>query len=201
MTSAPRFPHAAGLLLAGGRSRRFGAEKAVASFRGHTLMEHVAARFWGCAAFAVSARAESAAAQCARGHGWPVLQDDPAHPQGPLAGVCAGLTWARANGMELLAVAPCDAPLLSHTLFTELERALGSAPAAYAVTPHGAHPLCAMWCTTLLAPLSAELDAGRHPAVRDFLAAHGAATVRFGDAASFVNFNTRESLGAMESAE
>lgn len=189
---------AAGLLLAGGRSRRFGAEKAVAQFRGRALMDCVAERLGQCALIAVSARPESAAAQLAGERGWPVLHDEPRFPQGPLSGVFAGLQWTKRNGLECLATAPCDAPLLPAGLFETLLGALGEAAAAYVTTDEGEHVLCAVWRTRLLAPLGAELGSRSHPPVRDFLRRHGAMTVHFNDEAAFANANTLASLHALE---
>jgi molybdopterin-guanine dinucleotide biosynthesis protein A len=190
-----------GLLLAGGRSQRFGTEKAVALFRGRPLMDWVADRFTGCATVALSARAASMAARHAGERGFVVLFDDPAHPVGPLAGICAGLRWASKRGFAFLAVAPCDAPTLPRDMFSTLLAGLGDdAPAAYAVTDLGEHPLCAVWRTSLAPALSAELASKSHPPVRHFLAAHGAAPVRFDESHRFANANTTEVLQTLEDA-
>lgn len=193
MTYAP-LSSVAGLLLAGGHSRRFGSEKAVAQLGDRPLLDLVAARFRECAAFAVSARPGSAAAQYARIRGWTVLHDNDTDPAGPLAGVDAGLHWAEANLYTHLAVAPCDTPLIPHDLFTMLYNALGDAPAAYAATASGAHPLCSIWAVSLREMLSANLLANAHPPVLRFLQTHGAIEVHFPNAPSFANANTPDSL-------
>ena len=56
----------AGVLLAGGKSSRFGGEKAIALFGGKTLMEVVVLAFKELPRFAVSAQPASAAAARAR---------------------------------------------------------------------------------------------------------------------------------------
>lgn len=189
-----------GLLLAGGRSTRFGAEKAVAPFRNHAMMDAPLAALAGFAHLAVSAPAGSAAA--ARGHelGLAVLADDPSLPLGPLNGVLAGLIWARARGLEFLATAPCDAPLLPAYLFARLGAEIGDAAAAHAVTVDGEHPLCALWRVDLATALRDTLAPGVHPPVWRFLGDHGARAVRFADAAQFANANTPETLAALERA-
>lgn len=187
-----------GLLLAGGQSRRFGSEKAVARFGDAPMMDAVAERFAGFPAFAVSARPGSAAARRANFIQAPVLHDDPALPSGPLAGVCAGLAWAQDNKLEFLATAPCDAPLLPHDLFARLLGAIGSAPAAFAITASGEHPLCAVWRASLRETLEHVLSNGVHPSVRSFLAAQGARGVRFKDTRAFANANTKDMLAALE---
>lgn len=190
-----------GLLLAGGRSQRFGAEKAVARFRDRLLMDWVADGFIGCGAVALSARAASMAARHAGERGFVVLFDDPAHPAGPLAGICAGLKWASKRGFAFLAVAPCDAPALPREMFSTLLASLSDdAPAAYAVTELGEHPLCAVWRTSFAPALSAELASKSHPPVRRFLATHGATPARFDEARRFANANTTEVLQALENA-
>lgn len=187
-----------GLLLAGGLSLRFGTEKAVARFRNGLMMDAVAARLGAFPHFAVSARRESAAAKRARAMGAEILHDDPAAPSGPLAGVLAGLTWAQERNLDFLATAPCDAPVLPLDLFARLLSEIGAAPAAFAVTARGEHPLCALWAIGLRAPLDRALATGFHPSVRSFLAAHGAVGVRFDDMAAFANANTANALAALE---
>lgn len=188
----------AGLLLAGGRSSRFGAEKAVAPFVGHLMMDSVLRRFDALAACAVSARPGSAAAGRAQALGLPVLHDAIEAPAGPLAGVAAGLAWAKAANFKALATAPCDAPLLPLDIFPVLLASMGDAPAAMAVTNSGEHPLCAVWRIEMAEYIAAEFVDGRHPPVRALLADYGARRVRFKNAHAFANANTPDALEALE---
>jgi molybdopterin-guanine dinucleotide biosynthesis protein A len=188
----------AGLLLAGGKSSRFGAEKAIALFCGKTMMEIVVLAFKDLPRFAVSAQPASAAAARARAWGVLVLGDDASAPAGPLAGVAAGLDWARREGFDFIATAPCDAPLLPGDFVRRLLGGIGAAPAAYAVTCQGEHPLCALWRVDLLELLKVRLGAGEHPAARSFLREIGAAAVHFDDAHAFANANTADALAALE---
>lgn len=189
---------AAGLVLAGGRSRRYGAEKAVALFSGRLLLVAAIDALRDCAMVAVSARPRSAAAAHAERFGLKLLHDAPDHPEGPLAGVAAGLAWAEANACAFLAVAPCDTPLLPASLYTRLRGEIGEAPAAFAASDGGPHPLCSLWSVQLRAPLSAALAAGAHPAARDFLAAHDARQVWFDDDGAFANVNRQSDLARLE---
>lgn len=188
----------AGVLLAGGKSSRFGGEKAIALFGGKTLMEVVVLAFKDLPRFAVSARPASAAAARARIWGVPVLSDDASAPPGPLAGIAAGLEWAKREGFEFIATAPCDAPLLPGDFIQRLSDGIGPARAAYAVTCQGEHPLCALWQVDLLEPLKTRLHAGEHPAARTFLRKIGAAVVHFDDAHAFANANTADALAELE---
>jgi molybdopterin-guanine dinucleotide biosynthesis protein A len=193
-----RLQDVAGLLIAGGRSLRFGQEKAVSPFRGAPMMDASARALAGLGALAVSARAGSGAEAHAHALSLPVLHDDPQLASGPLTGVLAGLRWAQSNGFGFLATAPCDAPLLPHDLVSRLAQAMGEANAAYAVTAQGEHPLCALWRVDLADAIAACLNAGEHPAVRAMLTASGAVPVQFADANAFANANTQVELAVLE---
>ncbi|MEQ1812038.1 MAG: molybdenum cofactor guanylyltransferase [Terricaulis sp.] len=187
-----------GLLLAGGQSRRFGAEKAVARFGEQLMMDAVAERFDPFADFAISARPGSAAATRATILNATILNDDPSLPSGPLAGVLEGLKWAHTRNLDFLVTAPCDAPLLPNDVFEHLLDAIGSAPAAFAATSEGEHPLCAVWQVALQTSLERSLRFGVHPSVRSFLAEQQAQRVWFDDARAFANANTVDALLALK---
>jgi len=195
-------PHASqtlvGVVLAGGRSVRFGGEKAAALLRGTPLLLWAARRLQGsCAAVAVNARPGTQAESLAHAAGLPVLHDAPGDAAGPLSGVKAGLVWARELGATAVAVSPCDAPLLPEDLFTRLSTAAGSG-AAMAETADGAQPLCAVWPVSALADVVRALAGGAHPPTWRTLDGIGAQRVRFADAAAFANLNTRADLAALE---
>lgn len=194
----PRMAHIAGLLIAGGRSQRFGGEKAMAMFRDQPLMDLSARVFSALPRFAVSARPGSGAERRAHAIGCRVLHDDPLAPSGPLAGLAAGLEWAHREGFAFVATAPCDMPLLPDDLVQRLAAGIGEASAAYAVTDQGAHPLCALWRVTLADAIVSRLRAGEHPSVHAFLAECGAIPVRFENGEAFANANTKEALALLE---
>jgi molybdopterin-guanine dinucleotide biosynthesis protein A len=141
---------------------------------------------------AVSARPGSQAAAWALGRGLPVLTDDPRHGQGPLAGVHAGLLWARGLGAERLATAPCDAMRLPPDLVARLADGAGG---AIAMTADGElEPLCALWPAAAAEALDAALAEGRHPAARRMAAELGFRSVPFAEPDAFANVNTAEDL-------
>jgi molybdopterin-guanine dinucleotide biosynthesis protein A len=216
-----------GLVLAGGRSSRFGREKAAADLAGRPLIAWVVdVLAQGCAEVAVNAKAGSMAEAFARGFGLTRLTDDPTDPEGPLAGVRAGLAWARAAGGDALVTAPCDTPFLPQNLTPRLMFAAhGGARAAVACTGEGLEPLCALWRVHNYqdtrglsgaetaeglgeaAPLDPEIliaqafATGRHPPMRDVLAKLAAVEVMFPDARAFANLNTQaDYIAAVRSA-
>ncbi|MFZ1903826.1 MAG: molybdenum cofactor guanylyltransferase [Steroidobacteraceae bacterium] len=187
----------AGVVLAGGRSVRFGGEKAAALLAGTPLVMWAARRLQrSCIAVAVNARPGTEAEALARDAGLPVLHDAPGDAAGPLAGVRAGLVWAQGLGARSLAVSPCDAPLLPDDVFTRLIAA-ASEGAAMAATQDGRQPLCAVWPVGALATVTAALAGGAHPPTWQVLESLEAQQVHFESAAAFANLNTREDLAAV----
>lgn len=188
----------AGVVIAGGRSTRFGGEKAVATFHGEPLLLRAARRLASVAeVVAINARPGTEAEALARSAGYTVLHDAPGDPDGPLSGVKAGLAWARQQGTGLLAVSPCDTPLLPDDLHARLLAAAGRG-AAMAETEEGRQPLCAVWPVTALEALQAALAGGAHPPTWRVLEAVGAVAVRFEQPQQFANANTREELARLE---
>jgi len=186
-----------GLIQAGGRSTRFGSDKALAEIEGRPMIARVATVLRaGCARVAVNAPLEGGVADWARAAGLEVVPDAPDSPDGPLAGVVAGLAWTRARGGTLLATAPCDTPWLPADLAPVLAaRLTDGARAVAARSVDGPQPLCALWRPSGHDTLRALLEGGRHPAVRTALAALDAVYADFPDPAAFANVNAAGDLG------
>lgn len=183
-----------GVVIAGGRSVRFGGEKAVAVLAGKPLLVWATQRLArSCVAVAVNARPDTGADALARAEGLIVLHDMPGDAAGPLAGVKVGLHWAQKLGASAIAVSPCDVPLLPESLFDRLIKAAGTG-AAMAETAEGHQPQCAVWPVSALPKLTAALANGAHPPTWLMLDSIGATRVRFPEAAAFANVNTRADL-------
>jgi molybdopterin-guanine dinucleotide biosynthesis protein A len=89
-----------GAILAGGASRRFGSDKALALHRGRPLIAHVAdALLAQCDALVICGREWG---------GHPMLADRPHAGLGPMGGLRAALAQAAAQGFDDVLAAPCD---------------------------------------------------------------------------------------------
>lgn len=185
-----------GLILAGGRSSRFGSDKAFANLAGVPLVCHIARTLRATVdALAVSGGREAAVLIDA-----PLLPDPLGTPRGPLAGIAAGLAWAEAEEADWLVTTTCDVPLVPTDMVTRLVDAASAkgVPLAMVRTSDGPHPLCAVWRPQLRSALAEALAAGNHPAVRQFAADAGAVEVTFSQREQFLNINTATDLDLAE---
>jgi len=181
-----------GLILAGGEGRRMGGAKAMRLLAGAPLIEYVAHAFGDVQAMAVVGDAEAAGALSAG-----LLHDPSDVARGPLAGILAGLEWARDMGADWLAVAPCDAPMLPNDLVTRLHNAARNGVAACAQTPSGFEPLISIWRSDVAHMLRAALADGAHPPVHTFMRGLNAGCVTL-SADEVMNINTPDDLQRAE---
>ncbi|MGD1876827.1 MAG: molybdenum cofactor guanylyltransferase MobA [Kiloniellaceae bacterium] len=142
----------AGVLLAGGLSRRMGGgDKCLRDLGGRPILAHIVER----AAPQVGALVLNANGDPARfaDFGLPVAADVVEGYAGPLAGVLTGLDWAAANapGARWLASFACDAPFFPHDMVARMLAAVETAGAdmACAVTHGRTHPVFGLWPVSL----------------------------------------------------
>ncbi|GIX13509.1 MAG: hypothetical protein KatS3mg118_1468 [Paracoccaceae bacterium] len=160
----PGAPPVLGVVLAGGQSRRMGAEKALLPLAGQPLIARVIARLAPqVAELAINANGDPARFA---DFGVAVLPDPLPDRPGPLAGVLAGLAHARARGIPAIVTVPCDAPFLPADLVARLWTAAEPGGGAALAEASGAdgrlrrHPVFALWPARAAAVLSARLRAG-----------------------------------------
>jgi molybdopterin-guanine dinucleotide biosynthesis protein A len=142
----------AGILLAGGLSRRMGGgDKCLRSLGSTSILAAVIAR----AAPQVAMLALNANGDPARfaDYNLPVVADSIPDFAGPLAGVLAGLDWAAAASGDVTHVASfaTDTPFLPTDLVAQLRGALERDGATLACAASGgrAHPVFALWPVAL----------------------------------------------------
>lgn len=190
----------AGVLLAGGRARRMGGvDKALLTLGGQTLLARaIAALRPQVAALALSA---NGAAERFAAYGLEVLADTVPDQPGPLAGILAGLLWARLavpNATHLLS-APADTPLLPSDLVARLRSAAADGVACVGSAGRIHHAI-ALWPLRLAPELAASLARGER-GVGAFAASQRATVVWYpaGRVDPFFNINTPEDLATATS--
>jgi molybdenum cofactor guanylyltransferase len=146
----------AGLLLAGGLSRRMGGgDKALRLLGGVSLLDRVIERVRPQVA-ALLLNANGDPARFSR-FGLPVVPDSVPDFAGPLAGVLAGLDWAALHRPDCAYVVsvPTDAPFLPRDLVVRLADGIEEVRADLACAASGGqtHPVIGLWPVRLRAEL------------------------------------------------
>ncbi len=149
-------PGVAGVVLAGGLSRRMGGgDKALLALGGRTILDHVISRARPQVAH-LALNANGDAARFAA-FGLPVIADVVEGHKGPLAGVLTGLEWAVSEHPECAWVASfaSDAPFLSDDLVARLLAAIekDGADMACAASAGRHHPVFGLWPVALAGDL------------------------------------------------
>lgn len=173
-----------GVVLAGGRSRRFGSDKALALLGGRSLIETAVATLaaW-CDEVVVAGREHGPA---------PTIADWPKPGCGPLGGIAAGLRHAAARGFDEVLSCGVD----SHGMPGALPALLSPGPACLA-----GQPIVGLWPASacgILCDLLDRSDAAdpRSRSLRIFVQAVGARRVTL--ASDPANINTPEDLARFE---
>lgn len=168
-----------GAVLAGGQSRRFGSDKALASLDGTALLDHALVSLAPYVAGLVVVGRDAAPV--------PVVPDRPSPGLGPLGGIAGALAHAAAHGFDAVLTTACDTPILPNSLVTAL-RASGAAHAAGA-------PTVGYWPTVLAEPLAVYLAGGGDRSIRRWAA--GAGVIAVCPGVALVNVNTPDDLSRL----
>ncbi|WP_454883713.1 molybdenum cofactor guanylyltransferase [Sphingomonas oryzagri] len=164
-----------GAILGGGRSSRFGSDKALAMIDGRPMLEHVAERLRGqCETVIVV------------GRDWPGMKrvdDRPGPGLGPLGGLAGALVYGQANGFDVVLTSSCDLPALPYDLLDML-----GAPDALLQR----QPTIGLWSVDHAEGLVAYLMSDRSRSVRAWADTIKASTIAWGE--GLANINTPEDL-------
>jgi len=192
-----------GLILAGGQSRRMGGgDKPLRLLAGRPILTHVIARARGQVGRMVL-NANGGPARFAPFR-LPVVADSVAGYAGPLAGVLAGLDWARANAPDCPFVASFagDAPFLPRDLVPRFLAAVadGKADMACARSAGQDYPVIGLWPVRLAEELRRALVEEGVRKVDVWTARYRLAVVDFpvGAVDPFFNANRPEDLAEAE---
>lgn len=169
-----------GAILAGGRSRRFGSDKALARLDGKRLIDRVAAALRPQTDDLLVCGRVMPAITC--------VADRPSPDLGPLGGLNAALRYAVDHGFEAVITVPCDTPALPDDLAARLAIA-GGAAIVLAV------PVIGRWPASLADRLDRHLAQCGDHSVRRFAREIGATEIVIDGIA---NINTPDDLRRSE---
>jgi molybdenum cofactor guanylyltransferase len=169
-----------GVLLAGGRSSRMGGgDKCLLPLGGRPLLAHAIERLRPQVdTLVLNANGDPDRFAYL---GLPVVADSVENFGGPLAGVLAGMEWARAQrNARCIVTAATDTPFFPLDLVTRLREAAAGRDDALTVarSAEGEHYAFGLWPIALASDVRRALDEGRRK-TGDFVHAHGAAPVDF----------------------
>ena len=168
-----------GVVLAGGRSSRFGSDKAQALLGGRTLIEHALdALRPHCDTIAVVGRETHLALS---------IRDWPAPDAGPLGGLAGALKHARDHGFDQVLSVAVDAALLP----ADLRALLEPAPACLA-----SQPVIGLWPAAAVGAIEAILSGDGSHSLRAFADRIGARFLT--SVAAPANINTPQDLARLE---
>jgi molybdopterin-guanine dinucleotide biosynthesis protein A len=169
-----------GVVLAGGRSSRFGSDKALALLAGRTLLDH---------AIAGLAPHVEAVAICGRQvPGFAAIADRPRPGLGPLGGLAGALRYGADHGYAGVLTTGCDMPVFP----PELAQALIGEGAAVL----DSQPLAAFWPCALDDALDMWMAAQDDRSLRGFARHAGARQIAMPDL-DLPNINRTEDLDAL----
>ncbi len=147
-----------GVILAGGRSRRFGGgDKGFADLGGQPVLVHVIERFRPqVGRLILNANGDVGRFAC---FGLEIVADQDHPEQGPLSGVLAAIDWADRHAPNYRAVATVatDVPFLPPDLIERLDAGRGDG-VAIAVSAGRRHPTIALWPISARAAVADALD-------------------------------------------
>lgn len=188
-----------GMVLAGGKNRRMGDEpKWQLPLANKPIIEHILERFNPQLSTIIVNGSDSAL----KNYHHTIVPDSfiaNNEPQGPLAGILAGLEYAQAHGYHWLISCPCDSPFLPLNYVQKLVQAINHTHqhACIAASLGRIHPVFGLWSTALIPALTDTLQHSDLRAI-GYWAKHlhpSATIVNFHQSASstidaFMNINT-----------
>ena len=189
-----------GLILAGGRARRFGQDKRFAALGAAALIDHAIARMKPQVDALILSSNDPVP-------GWDTLRhiSDKYADQGPLIGIAGGLQYAADQGFNWLITAPADTPFYPQDLAHRLLEGAGVDQQAAAMPQIGfaacggqVHPVFGAWPTALAGALQNLIDGGERKidraaqALAKIYRVQWASDPKFGD--PFFNINHQHEL-------
>lgn len=192
-----------GVVLAGGRSRRFQEEdKAFQTLAGRTLVERVVERALPqVARLIISANGDLA--RFGEMGVDAIIADNRTDREGPLAGVEAAIRWLETNniGLPWVATFPVDGPFVPDDLVVRLLKPALECGAPMVASSLGRnHPTFGVWPVSVAENLRSYLSRSERDSIMSFVASQNGLSVAFAARSPdpFFNINSREELAEAE---
>lgn len=182
------------VVLAGGKSVRFGSPKGLVDFNGRPLISHVITNMSEQTSAPVVINADPKGPYSAFGE--TIFEPEEFREMGPLAGILSSLIWAQSEGFEHVATVPLDVPLLPSELLDELQKLAPS----FALTSSRRHYVIGLWPISLMDDLTSFLRSGGRSA-KDWVRDCSAKPCLFDKSSSeqaFSNLNTPQDLARLQ---
>ncbi len=173
-----------GAIIAGGKSKRMGSEKALVKLGPKALIVRVIDRLSPQVEdIVINANGDTKRFEFLE---FDIIPDIETEIDTPLAGIHSALTYANEEGYDAVVTVPSDAPFLPH----DLVRKLAGTKAAFANSKGQDHFLTGFWPVTLLPHLAKEIHTSNR--VQDWVFKINATKVnwRADDYDPFMNINT-----------
>ena len=187
----------AGVILAGGRSRRMGGGiKSFAELAGKPMLQEVIDRIRPqVGTLMLSVEQESPEWET---FGLEQVPDPRPGSRGPLGGLLAALDKAKQEGASFLALVPCDAPFLPNNLVASLEGAAAGQAEPVAVVRYAGRiqPVFSLWSTGLTGRLREAVTDQQMAGFMQYLQVQEHAILEWPEQAQspFFNINDRTAL-------
>ena len=187
-----------GVVLAGGKSKRFGVDKSRVKLKDKTLIEHtldkIKSKF---NTIIIVSNHENY-------NGYTTIKDCIDGQLGPLVGVLSAMKWVKKNNYDYnwIATFPCDTPFFDTTLINKFIEAsnLNDSLLYFAKSAEKRHNIFGLWSLKLIETLEKDIVENNHRKVEKWANKVGVKTINisYNELDSFFNINTKENLAEAE---
>ena len=187
-----------GVVLAGGKSKRFGEDKSNVKLGGKTLLEHtlnkITSKFKSIIIVSNSINLKNHI----------VIKDCIGGQLGPLVGVLSAMKWIKKNNYSFkwIATFPCDTPFFSNSLIDKFIESSKSndTPLYFAKSENQRHNIFGLWSINLMKTLENDIIKNKYRKVEEWANKIGIKTINIDskEIDLFFNINTKLDLAEAE---
>ncbi len=187
-----------GVVLAGGKSKRFGEDKSKAKLNGKILLEHTLEKIKSKFKTIVIVSNNTIVKD------YITIKDCLKGQLGPLAGVLSAMKWIKKNNYsyDWIATFPCDTPFFNISLINKFIEASTAEDSLlyFAKTEKKRHNIFGLWSLKLIEILENDIIENNHRKVEKWANKIGVKTINisYKEIDPFFNINTKEDLAEAE---